>query len=82
MAIPSSHGRAESASGRKVGETRSHIAFAPFVVRGSVLVFETTPYIRGRDVQPAKLRGVDLGTGRETWGVEVREVVYRGPVPP
>ncbi len=72
----------ERDTGRRVGETRSHVSFAPFVVRGSMLVFETTPYARGNDAQPAKLRGVDLQSGREQWSTEVREVVYRGPMPP
>lgn len=72
----------ERDTGRRLGETRSHVSFAPFVVRGSMLVFETTPYARGTDAQPAKLRGVDLQSGREQWSTEVREVVYRGPMPP
>jgi len=72
----------ERADGNKIGEMRSHLSFAPFVVRESTVVFETTPYILGRDVQPAKLRGVNLQTGREAWSVEVREIVYRGEMPP
>jgi hypothetical protein len=73
----------ERATGRKLGEVRSFVSFAPFVVRDSVLVFETTPYVRaGRDEEPAKLRGVDPQTGEELWSVPVRETVWRGPVPP
>jgi hypothetical protein len=72
----------ERATGRKLGETRSPWSFAPFVVRDSILVFDTTPFTRGQEEQPAKLRGVSLDTGREAWSVEVREVVYRGPLPP
>jgi outer membrane protein assembly factor BamB len=72
----------ERATGRKLGETRSPWSFAPFVVRDSILVFDTTPFTRGQEEQPAKLRGVSLDTGREAWSVEVREVVYRGPMPP
>jgi hypothetical protein len=51
-------------------------------VNDSVIVFETTPYVANGKEEPAKLRGVDLRTGRETWSVEVREVEYRGPMPP
>ena len=70
-------------TGRRIGEARSHLSFAPFVVRDSILVFETTPYSRAStDVEPAKLRGVSLDSGREAWSFAVREVVYRGPVPP
>lgn len=71
----------DAATGTRLGETRSHVAFAPFVVRDNVLVFETTPFaVAGRSAEPAKLRGVDLATGAERWSVTVREVVYRGPM--
>lgn len=70
-------------TGRKLGEARSHVSFAPFVVRDNTLVFDTTPYaVAGQAEEPAKLRGVSLDTGRERWSVPVREVVYRGPMPP
>jgi hypothetical protein len=73
----------ERSTGRKIGEMRSHVSFAPFVVRDNTVIFETTPFIApGRVAEPAKLRGVSLDTGRETWSVPVREVVYRGPMPP
>lgn len=73
----------DAVTGTRLGETRSHVAFAPFVVRDNVLVFETTPYaVAGRGAEPAKLRGVDLATGAERWSLPVREVVYRGPVDP
>jgi hypothetical protein len=73
----------ERQTGRKIGETRSHVSFAPFVVRDLTLVFQTTPYRLGKnEEQPARLRGVSLDSGRETWSVPVREVVYRGPMPP
>jgi len=74
----------DRATKRKLGELRTHVSFAPFlVVRGSVLVYWTTPYeMKSRDEEPAKLRGVSLETGRELWSVPVREVVWRGPTPP
>lgn len=73
----------DAATGTRLGETRSHVAFAPFVVRDNVLVFDTTPYaVAGGGTEPAKLRGVDLATGAERWSLPVREVVYRGPMDP
>ncbi|HYR29153.1 MAG TPA: hypothetical protein VEU30_11855 [Thermoanaerobaculia bacterium] len=73
----------DRASGARLGETRSHISFAPFVVRGGMLVFETTPFGRTpRESEPAKLRGVHLASGEERWSVAIGEVVYRGPMPP
>lgn len=72
----------ERATQRKLGEVRSHLSFAPFVVRGSILVFETTPFARGDHEKPAKLRGVSLEGGREAWSVPVRETVWRGTLPP
>ena len=72
----------ERGTNRRVGEFNTHVSFAPFVVRDSTLVYETTPYIRGGSQEPAKLRGVNLAGGQEAWSVEVRELVFRGPFPP
>jgi len=70
-------------SGARLGETRSHLSFAPFVVRGGMLVFETTPFGRTpNESEPATLRGVQLASGKERWSVAIGEVVYRGPLPP
>ena len=73
----------ERSTGRLVGEFRTHVAFAPFVVREALLFYETTPYKLGTATEePAKLRAVNLRTGQAVWSVEVREIVYRGPFPP
>ena len=73
----------ERASGRRAGEHRSHWSFLPFVVRDSLLIYETTPHARfGEAEQPAKLRAFSLSTGREVWAFPVREVVMRGQAPP
>ncbi len=84
-------------AGKKVGEFRSHLSGVPFFVAGNVAVFETTPYRRparegdpkaadpdgdGLVEEPAKVRGVNLTTGREVWSRAVRETVFRGPQPP
>jgi hypothetical protein len=72
----------ERGSGQRVGEFRTHVSFATFLVRGDLLFYETTPFIRGGKSEPAKLRAVNLKTGNEIWSEEVRENVYRGPLPP
>lgn len=73
----------ELASGQRLGELQMHLSIAPFLVRNSQIVFTTTPFVH-RDLgeQPAKLRAFDLATGREAWGVELRDLEYRGPLPP
>ena len=72
----------ERATGKRIGELRTHVSFAPFVLSDSVLVYETTPYVREGREEPAKLRGVSLETGKEIWSTPVREVVWRGTLPP
>lgn len=73
----------ERETGKTIGTIASHLSFTPFVVRDSVIVFETTPYWRrGSDPEPAKLRGVSLENGKEAWAFPVREVVSRAPMPP
>jgi len=72
----------ERATNRRIGEFQTHVAFTPFTVSDSTLIYETTPYIRDGKAEPAKLRGVNLATGQEVWSIEVRELVYRGPFPP
>ncbi|HSE15604.1 MAG TPA: hypothetical protein VLB46_01040 [Pyrinomonadaceae bacterium] len=72
----------ERAGNRRIGEFQTHLAFTPFVVRDSTLIYETTPYIVAGRSEPAKLRGISLANGQEAWSVEVRELVYRGPFPP
>jgi hypothetical protein len=69
-------------AGNRLGEHRTHISFAPFVVNDSTIFYETTPYVRGDIAEPARLRAISLSTGRELWNAEVRELVYRGPYPP
>ena len=72
----------EKGTNKRVGQFKTHLAFTPFVVRDSLLIYETTPYVRGGSAEPAKLRGVNLATGQESWSVEVRELEFRGPFPP
>jgi len=73
----------ERATGRRIGEIRSHVSAAPFLVRDGLLVFATRPVARGEGgEQPPKLRAFDLGSGKEAWSVELRDTEYRGPFPP
>jgi len=72
----------ERETGRVLGRMRSHLSFTPFVVRDGTIVFDTTPYTRDGREEPAKLRGVSLETGKQVWEVLVREIVWRGPMPP
>lgn len=70
-------------SGQSLGAIATHVSIAPFVVRNSRVIFTTTPYVhRELGEQPAKLRAYDLTSGSEAWSVEVRDLEYRGPVPP
>ena len=56
----------ERSNGRRLGEFRAHNAFNLFVVRNSLVIFETTPFARlGSPEEPAKLRAISLGNGRE-----------------
>jgi hypothetical protein len=72
--------------GERVGEFRSHLAMMPFFVTGSIVIFETGPYVRatqaGEVAEPLKIRAVDLRTGSEVWSREVRDTAFRGSFPP
>ncbi|HEY0370870.1 MAG TPA: hypothetical protein VGD79_02655, partial [Thermoanaerobaculia bacterium] len=72
----------DATSGDRLGEIRTFLAFAPFVVRGGVLVLETKPFIHNDQAEAAKLRGYDVTTGNEKWNFPVRETVFRGTTPP
>ena len=67
----------------RVGETRSHVSFSPFVVYKEMVVYVTEPYERqGSPPEPAKLRAFSLISGTEAWSVPFRDTEYRGPRPP
>jgi hypothetical protein len=69
-----------------LGEIRSPYAYAPFIVRGDVIVYRAEPVYqrRGDDyiALASRLVGHDLATGVERWSIPVREAAYRGPLPP
>lgn len=72
--------------GELVGEVKSHRSAAPFVVSGSLLVFEASPYVvkRGEEMidQPLRIVAVDLATGVEAWAQPLLQVDFAGPFPP
>ncbi len=72
--------------GRFLGRLDSPYAYAPFMVRGSLLVYRAEPtlVLQGDKYvgQPSRLVAFDLATGAERWSVPVREAEYRGPMPP
>lgn len=72
--------------GRFLGRLDSPYSYAPFMVRGSLMVYRAEPtlVLQGDKYvgQPSRLVAFDLATGAERWSVPVREAEYRGPVPP
>lgn len=72
--------------GALVGEVKSHRSAAPFLVAGSLLMFEGSPYVvkRGEELvdQPLRVVAVDLATGVEAWAQPVLQVDFAGPFPP
>jgi hypothetical protein len=73
-------------SGELAGEVRRDVSASPFVVSGSNLVFETPAHgFRRGEVwfeEPLKIRAVRLSTGVPLWDQEIRDMRYRGDVPP
>lgn len=72
--------------GALVGEVKNHRSAAPFLVSGSLLIFEARPYHvkRGEELvsQPLQVQAVDLATGVESWAQPIRQVEFTGPFPP
>jgi photosystem II stability/assembly factor-like uncharacterized protein len=73
-------------TGNLVGQFPSHLSTVPFVVTNSTVVFATGPYIQrsGNDYlnEPAKIRALDLTSGKELWSAPIRDTTYDGPYPP
>ncbi len=76
----------ERDSGRRLGEFRTHLRYAPFFVDDTRVIYQTPPYARrqGRRMvqEPLQLRAVDLNTGAWVWSQPVRDTVDRQPPPP
>jgi hypothetical protein len=73
-------------SGEPVGELRRDVSASPFVLSDGNIVFETPPNgFRSGGAwieEPLKIRAVHLSNGNPIWDREIRDLRYRGPVPP
>jgi hypothetical protein len=75
----------DRATGNRLGEFKSHVSMAPFVVSDHRLLYVTRAYSRRTDTgvvnEPDKLRAVDLQTGMELWSHPIRDPSPSGPHP-
>jgi hypothetical protein len=73
-------------TGALAGELRRDISASPFVLAKEIIVFEAPAHgLRIGETwvsEPLKLRGVRLSTGVPIWDRELRDLRYRGKVPP
>lgn len=77
----------ERASGRALGNLTLPYAQAPFLLRGSQLLWRCEPLTRlqspgSYETLPARLVAHDLASGRELWSVALFDLVFRGAMPP
>lgn len=73
--------------GRALGNLLAHYPMAPFLLRGSTLVWREEPVVLvgpdGRVLASGlRLQAADLATGRLLWSVELADPVHRLPPPP
>ena len=65
---------------------RKDVSAAPFFVFSDSVVFESRPhsYLRGELLveEPLEIHAMRLTTGVAKWKVELRDLSYRGPMPP
>ncbi len=75
----------DRSSNQLLGEMRNHYSATPFFLAGSLLVYNTNLFIRRINNElvgeSTKIRAVDLNTGQELWGKEIRDTKYYGPFP-
>lgn len=75
----------ERATGRRVGAITDYRSYAPFMVVGDVIYYETGPLERRTDAgmvsEPLRLRAVNLSTSAVVWTRDIRDTTYRGPFP-
>jgi hypothetical protein len=73
-------------TGDRIGALRRDVSAAPFLVFAGNVVFESQPfgYRRGETWvdEPLSIRAVRLSTGVPLWTHVVRDLEYRGPMPP
>jgi hypothetical protein len=70
----------------KATDFRRDVSAAPFFVFSDSVIFESIPHSDRRgDVQvdePLEIHAIRLSTGVAKWEVELRDLGYRGPIPP
>ena len=73
-------------TGERLGEARRDVSAAPFFVWKDCVVYVSPPYgFRSDDrwiEEPLKIRAVRLAGGDPVWDRAVRDLEYRGPMPP
>jgi hypothetical protein len=73
-------------TGTRVGDFRTFVSVAPFLLVDERIVYVTGPFMQRRQdgviEEPLKIRAVDLQTSQEVWNRGVRDTEYRGPYPP
>lgn len=73
----------ERATLQRVGEVRSPVSFAPFMVQDGRIIHEAGPSARrGAAPEPKQLRAVSLSSGAEAWSVPLRDEQERVTLPP
>lgn len=72
--------------GNKIGQISDYRSYAPFVVNGSILIYEVGPYIKGEGTAvvevPLQLNAVDLRSGKLLWSKQVFDNTNRKSMPP
>ncbi len=73
-------------TGAMVGQSRSHIAAAPFFITGNLIIHELQPsgHLDGDKYleAPRRLVAVSLEDGLELWNRPLRDLRYHGVMPP
>ena len=73
-------------TGERVSELRRDVSASPFFVWGDNVIFESSPHgYRSGGVwveRPLELRAVRASSGVPVWDAELRDLAYRGPLPP
>lgn len=77
----------ERASGRALGKLTLPYAHAPFLLRGTRLLWRSEPLTRLKspgsyEALPARLLAQDIGSGRELWSVALFDTRFRAAPPP
>jgi hypothetical protein len=77
----------ERSSGRALGNLTLPYAQAPFLLRGTQLLWRSEPLTQLKSADdyetlPARLVAHELGSGRELWSVALFDLKFRGAPPP